>query len=220
MSNINKSDELASAVLSDFEKFELFLSEKWRMLLGIAVSIVVLIMVVTVYTVISKKLEARAVNAISSANTQVELRTVIGKYSSYSQVNSARIKLASLLIAEKKYEDAAKIYKEVSNSNAPEILRWRAQADIGYLLEAQGKYDAAIEYFETVSKNAFLPEIMKAELGIAVGRLYLKMGNNGKARTQLEDVKKMRVPVWSAQADYLLDQVPAPAQQKPEPKKG
>ncbi len=220
MSNVNKSEELASAALSDFEKFELFLSEKWRMLLGIAVSIVVFIMMVTVYSVIAKNFEAKAVNAISAAKSQAELRTVIGKYSSYPQVNSARIQLASILISEKKYEDAIKIYKDIVASNAPEILRWRAQADIGYLFEDLGKYDTAIETFETLAKNAFLPEIMKAEAGIAAGRLYLKMGNNGKARTQLEDVKKMRVPVWSAQADYLLDKVPAPAQQKPEPKKG
>ncbi len=220
MSNVNKSEELASAALSDFEKFELFLSEKWRMLLGIAVSIVVVIMMVTVYSVIAKNFEAKAVNAISAAKSQAELRTVIGKYSSYPQVNSARIQLASILISEKKYEDAIKIYKDIVASNAPEILRWRAQADIGYLFEDLGKYDTAIETFETLAKNAFLPEIMKAEAGIAAGRLYLKMGNNGKARTQLEDVKKMRVPVWSAQADYLLDKVPAPAQQKPEPKKG
>ena len=205
----------------DFDTFEAWAIENWKIIIAICVGIVVLVAAIGIGTAIYKSSARKTSQAFASADTYEKLSDVIKAHPNSDFTPDARMKLAMLQVGKKDYPAALESFKDVSlSSRAGEVLRNRASLNYAYTLELSGKAEEAITAFNSVAQNALVPEDVRFEANYSAGRLLCNKKDFDKARSALSKAISVRPRTmgeyyWSSQAKSLLERLPAPA-----PKKG
>lgn len=166
--------EINRMLLSDFDKIESFVVSRWKeMFIGAAV---IIVLVAIAYGIMLKKdsnLRA-AQRAIANAATETELIDVINKYSSYSEVDFARIRLAKVYADKKDFAKAGELYKKVAQNTQSQDLKCQMLLDEAYMKEKAGDFAAACKAFMVIADNSMYAVAVRAEAYYSAARLYAK----------------------------------------------
>jgi len=167
---------------------DLFWQDHGRKVIVALVALVVLITGAGVWFWNSARLRASAESLYSSATGPDGWREVIEKYTGSLAAGNASLELASSLRAGGNLDGAVAELERFVSSQPDHPLAAAGVLALGELRRAQGKTDAALEEFRTVSskyKDSYAaPLAMLAEAEI----LSVKNGGQGEARAVLESI--------------------------------
>ncbi len=209
MSKKHKEENIYEATYDEMSKFESFFVSHWRKIVqtcGAALTVLILYLVFNYFNQIS---ETKAAGEISQANTVEELNAIISKYSSHPAVDFAKVRLAQILFNDKKYDEAQKIYIQLSFSKYPDISL-RAKLNQAYLMEVQGKKNEAATIFSEISGTPGMPEEIRAESAYNAARIYGNLGEKDKSKKVLEFLNRTAETAkseafWSEKAKRLKE---------------
>ena len=207
--------EITSSLFGEITKFELFLTQNWKMLVTVALLIVVGIGVWAGVQSYRKSAALKAANALSSADTVAALYAALKTYPSEPASRFARLRLAKLLMAEKKFKEAdAEFAALAAQPDLPAEFAARVKIDQGYLLENAGMKKEAAQQLANAATSAASAAV-RAEAFFGAGRLQAQLGNADQAKallTQAVALKPQLSPVetkWAVLAEFLLRNVEA-----------
>jgi hypothetical protein len=204
----------------DFDTFESWVIEHWRIIAAACVGIVVLVAAIGIGMAIQKSSARKTAQLFATADTYDKLTEALKANPSSNYAPDARMKLAMMQVDKKDYAPALANFKEIADSSrASEVLRFRASLNSAYVLELQGKNDEAIALLSSLGQNALAPEDIRFEANYGAGRLLANKKEFDKARSALSKAvsarpRSMGEFLWSSQAKSLLERIPAA------PKKG
>lgn len=199
MKNDNKKkidSELNRVLLNDFDRIEGFVRSYWKhMLIGAGVIIVI---VAVAYGVILKKEKnekaAKLAVAVAVKENNVEkLNDVISKYGDYSSTDNARAVLAKKYFEEKKFDDAAKLYKEVAVKTQDVNLRAQMLLNEAAALEAAAKIDAALKAYAAIGDNAAYGIASRSQAYYQAARIAQSAGKNNEFTAYLAKLNTFSV---------------------------
>ncbi len=176
-------------VMDDFDRFEYFFASNWKRIVYAAIAVVVLVAVIVSIKYFSNKSALAAARAYDKAETVEQLQKAVNDHG--KAPGAVYLRLAGMYIAQKDYANAAKQLKlAAADSKAPEI-QWRAQLNMGYLAELEGKYAEAARMFADFAKSRREPGSAgyAAEAYAASGRLYNLAGQGDAAAAILKSGK-------------------------------
>lgn len=208
-----KKVDVGNDLMDDFDKFENFVTTKWKSIVYFCIAIVVFVAIGATGYSIKNSMDAKALTIISAAQTIEELNTVIAKYPGNPAVINARIKLATLFKNNKDYDKAIEQYSQIiSASQTLDIQKWKAELNIGYISELKDTKLGAQKFAE-ISVKASLPDYVRAEANFAAGRLFLSLNEKDKAVSFLKNVESAKdkfnegSSFWKLQAKQLLERL-------------
>ena len=162
-----------------------------------------------------KSAALKAANALSSANTVAALQEALQTYPAEPASRFARLRLAKLLMAEKKYKEAEVEFSALAAMpDLPAEFAARVKIDQGYLSENAGLKKEAAQQLANAA-TAAASAAVRAEAFFGAGRLQAQLGNQDQAKallTQTIALKPQLSPVetkWAVLAEFLLRNVEA-----------
>ena len=190
MSSVNlkrqqKINAQMSEVMDDFDRFEFFFASNWKkIVIAAVVAVVAVTAIVAVKYVVSQN-KLKAAQAYSKAATIAQLEAAIAEYGNTPA--TVYLQLAALYIDAKDYANARKQLLAAAEGDAAE-LRWRAQLNLGYLAELEGKLDEAAAVFADFARSCRDAGSAgyAAEAYTAAGRIYKLAGKKAEAKNILE----------------------------------
>jgi len=110
---------------------------------------------------------------------EADFTSIVTQYSGTVSGRFAMMQLGNIYYAAARYDDAIALYERAIDSfGRNKLFENLIQVGLGYCHEAKGENERAIAYFEKVIAD---PDgLMKDEALFAVGRIYGKMGEEGK----------------------------------------
>lgn len=211
--------EITDALLDDFDKFEHFAMNYWKQIAAAAVLIVIGVALWVIISDVRNTSAKRINNAICDAGTEVEIIKVLDEYPGYPATNYARLRLAKIYLAEKKYGKAYEQFERLRSSDIPKEMAWRINLDEAYALELEGKKENAAAKFAALGADPSMPDELCCEANYGAGRLYAEMKQNDKARDCLAKagrgvpgVQSQILDLWRSQAKFMLIRLEPPAE--------
>ncbi|HBC89048.1 MAG TPA: hypothetical protein DCZ94_19075 [Lentisphaeria bacterium] len=202
-----EKENIIEETYDEMTQFEDFFVAHWEKILNVAIAIVIASAVYFVYSKISGTKDIEASAEFARAKTVQELQKAIGSHPSNPSANYARLKIAKLLVAEKKYDDALKACREITQVSGSEEAYWQAKLDEGYILELMGKMDEAAESFSKLGPDIKFPVNVRNEASYSAGRIFLSNGKKDRALASLKSIDLSSPTVWSEQAKGLLRRI-------------
>ncbi len=146
---------------------------------------------------------------VITATTISELQDVIKKYPDYSSIDLARLRLASKLYDEEKYDEAAKVYNNEIKYAFSKYTAGIGELNRAYALEEAGKSNEAVEQLKALAENAQYPAIIRCEAYYSAGIIYEVIGNTAQAKSMLEKclADKDKCQFWPDMADKVLSRL-------------
>jgi len=217
MSKKNKvSDgDIAKVLLDDLDRFEHFTITYWKEIVIFCVAVVVFVAVFAITVNVRTSMKEKAFSVIAEAKTEEAINKVISEYPGNPAINSARLKLASIYMGDKKYDKALEQYQFIAGeSDIPDEMRWRAKLNSFYILELMGKTEQAAAGFAEFGSNTLLPEAFRNEANYSAARLYCSLKNIDKAKASLK-LASAAAPAnirgfqsfWATQSKLFLDKI-------------
>jgi predicted negative regulator of RcsB-dependent stress response len=200
---MSKKDHNTEDELTDLEKFEIFVVQNAKLIVGGAIAILVAVSVWVIADNFYTANRIKKMHEISEAKTEKELKDVISKYASSDLVFSAQFKLAKIYLDQKKTDEAITIYKEIVKSAPISILKVRAKLNIAALLENEGKTDEAIKIFEEAATTKDVDSNMRAEAKYSLACIYISQKKLDDAKKLLKEIDANE-PIWGVEADLAL----------------
>ncbi|MDR0931752.1 MAG: tetratricopeptide repeat protein [Victivallales bacterium] len=179
--------EISKVMMSDFERIGQGIVDYWKPLSVTVIGIAVLVSVICYAAAHQKKSTRLAQEALSEASNVAELSSVLDTYGDSSAAPTARYRLATLYIAEKKYDEALKTLELAAGSKNVHLNGSVALLE-AYVLEKTGKLADAAAKFEAIDNNAEFSSVMRAEARFAAARLYVKQNRIEQALVLLKQV--------------------------------
>lgn len=173
--------EINRVLLNDFDKIETFVISRWKQLfIGAGV---IIVLVAIAYGIMLKKEnnERAAQRAIADAATEEQLSDVIKRYSSYKEVDFARIRLAKIYADKKDFAKASELYKTVAQNTLSEDLKCRMLLDAAYMQEKSGAFADACKAFAVIGDNSMYSAGIRAEAYYSALRLSIKDNKKDEA---------------------------------------
>lgn len=164
----------------DFFKYVTFLSRnKWRIIAGICLAVAVFV-VIGIIQLSRSRSEANALEAYLNAETAQEYRRVHDEYprSFYGAVSL--IEAGNLLYKEENYSDARSAYLTFLKEQPESRLRGSVWNLVGAALEAEQKYDEAVEYYRRAEASPWA----KFQAKLNLGRCHELKGDSEKTLQQ------------------------------------
>jgi hypothetical protein len=209
MSKKIDKDNIIEETYDEIAHFEDFFVKHWPKILNAAFAVLILFSLYLVLSSFGNKREIEASLEFTKAKTVQELQKAISANPSNPAANFARLKMAKLLAAEKKYDDAIKLCREITPvSNTPETY-WQAKLDEGYLLELSNKKEEAAEAFSKVGSDMKFPVSIRNEASFSAARIFLAAGKKDRALSAAKSVDSSpnTSDFWTEQAKGLIQQM-------------
>ena len=194
-------------LFSERERAEIWFAENWKKCLLAAVVAVAAASGVFAWRHFSAEREAAAAAALADASLD-NIDAVARKYAGHPAIPAARLRIASGLMAEKKYVPArAEFLKVAEDAKAPVLLRSRARMNAAVCSESQGDIKAAIAEFSAIAE-ANGPD--SPEAGFRAAGLMLRRTDLKGAEAMYASVAAMKGPenrlsdVWAIQSRAAL----------------
>lgn len=211
MTKMKLKNQDAKEVFDDFERFEIFVHERWKLMLGIGAGIVLGVAVYGIILHVNKNATNKAAAVLGLAKTEAELLDALKEYPDKSASVRTRLRLVKVYVDEKKYDQALVQLDLVKKADVPKEVRWRSELDVAYIMELKGNFAGAAEEFDRIGTMAFVDEVTRSEANYAAGRLYLKSGNSAKAENSLKRLNAAldkSADFWKKQGRFLATQIP------------
>lgn len=203
--------EIGEALFTEEERAGMFFAKHWKKLL---VAAILAIVAITAVFAIIKHREAKqkaAIAELALAKTAAELEAAIAKNPKVPGVDAARFRLAKMYENEKKYDKARQTLEALSTSTEDVYNRNRAQLDIGYILELEGKDADAVKKFSALANTATLPPAVRAEAAYAAARLHIARKETAEAQKVLAMILALKIDpatqpgaaLWQQRAQLL-----------------
>ncbi len=170
--NKKLNQELEKAMLGDAGSLGYEIASHWKLLLGLTVGLAVLIAAFFWTAEYRQKSSRKAQHALAAAETAEELRDALKANQDSNAAPAARLKLARLLMADKKYDEAIVELKLAASQAGTDHLGASAELQEGYALELSGKTEEAAKVFAALSAKKSAPGAIKAESAYCAGRLF------------------------------------------------
>ena len=204
-------------LFSERERAEIWFAENWKTCLGGAVLLVVVASGWLAWRHFAAERDQTAASALAAATSE-NIDAVAGKYAGHPGAATARLRVASGLLAEKKYAPArAEFLKVADAAKAPALLRSRARMNAAACAELQGDLKSAVAEFSALAA-ANGPD--SPEAGFRAAGLMLRQNDRKGAKAMYAKVAAMKGPenrladVWAIQSRAALaalaDGEPAP----------
>lgn len=193
--------EISKALVGENGEAVIWVLKNWKKLLGVIFAILAVILIVTGITSYKAAQVLKGNEAFGMASNAAEIRAALAKFSGHSAADTARIRLAKMLVEEKKYTDAIKELAAVEGSAAKLMS--------GYIYELNKQDKEALAAFNAVLNNVQADSAARAEARYAAARLYIRTKDFKQAQTVL----KMTLPQsagaqhWEASSKQLLLQL-------------
>lgn len=216
MTKVKLKNQDAKEVFDDFERFEMFVHERWKWLVTGGIAIVVAVAVYGVIVYVHSQADNKAVSTLGVAESEQELVTALEQYPKHKASVRARLRLIRIYTDEKKYDEALAQYNQVLKSDIPKEARWRTELEMAYLNELKGNMEEAVKEFDRLGGTQFISDDIRCEANYAAGRLYLSLKNNTEADkclkriTMLGEVSIPGAEFWQMQARHLASKVETP----------
>ncbi len=217
MTKVKLKNQDAKAVFDDFERFEMFVHERWKWMVTGGIAIVAAVAVYGGIVYVHTQSENKAISVLGVAENEQELTAALTQYPKHQASVRARLRLIRIFTDEKRYDEALAQYSLVLKSDIPKEARWRAELEMAYLQELKGKPEEAAKEFDRIGGAQFIADDIRCEANYAAGRLYLSLKNNADADkclkriTMLGEVSIPGAEFWQMQARYLASKVEVPA---------
>ena len=183
--------EINRVLLNDFDRIESFVIGKWKyMCIG---AVVIIVLVAVGYGVMAKKEsnENTVRQAIANASTKAELIEVLGKYGNTKEAENVRFKLAFVYSSEKKYDEAAELYRTIARTSAVNEVKARAAVNEAFMLENAKKTAEAANAFANVGNNKLFPVGIRSEAFYGAVRMAVKLNKKDDAAKNLAALKTL-----------------------------
>ena len=193
--------EVTKALMGENGEAVIWILKNWKKLLGVILAVLAVILAVTGITSYKEAPIAKGNEAFGMAGSEKEIRAALAKFSGHSAADSARIRLAKMLVEEKKYADALKELAAVESSAAKLMS--------GYIHELNKQNKEAVAAFNAVLNNVQADSAARAEARYAAARLHIQSKDLAAAKATL----KMTLPQssgaqhWEASSKQLLLQL-------------
>ena len=201
-------DEILKDVVDDFDKFEDFVSSNLK---NIMISFAVLAVVVTVSAVVYsqyKSSQRKIASELTATDTVDKLKKLVSEHKGSASVYQAKLKMASILYKDGKYDEALAIFAELAASAPEGEIRNLAILNEAYTLESLKRYKDAAAKFAAAGQNLSLPEYIRNEANFSAARIYLaSLKEPDKAKLCLKSVDFSKDGFWSGQAEMLLHRI-------------
>jgi len=221
LKNGGESANMVDELNEDFDKFETWVLEHWRIVAAISAGIVVVVAVISTAVALNASAKAKTAALFASASSKEQLSSALAAHPSAPQAGIARMKLAIIQMQSKDYAPAISNFTDIAKSkDAPEVLRWIAELNVAYAIELKGEDAKAAEAFSSVSAKNLLPEQVRSEAAYNAGRIFVKIGQLDKAKEALASSANAspsaQNAIWSSLAKSLLQRLNAatPSPQK------
>ena len=155
--------EVTKALAGENGEAIIWLLKNWKKLIGVILIILAVILVVTGIMSYKEAQFTKGNEAFGTAENQTELRAAIAKFNSHVAADSARIRLAKMLVNEKKYAEAVKELAAV-DATAAKLMT-------GYIYELNNQSKEAIAAFNAVLNNVQADTAAPAETGRVILRV-------------------------------------------------
>lgn len=179
------------AISNMLDEFEMWMALNWKkVIIGVCAFAVVVSIVIIIQGLI-RSADEKARKELANAGSITELEAVIAKHPTHKFSDDARLRLASLLIADQKKEDLTKAREyllAVANSPRSEnFIRIRAALDAASISESLGQKEDAAKEFETIANRAqTTPEDLRVEAAYSAARIFASLDQNMKADAMLK----------------------------------
>lgn len=208
---VKSIDGFEKELLSESERVELFISKYW---LKIAIaSLIVIVIGVAVYAFMQRaeKETLAAQQELFSASKE-KLAAAIAAHPDAPGIELARLRQATYLQEDKKYDEAADMLKALAASDADIQIRQIAAINAGSVLEKAGKLSAAAAAFAAIVDMNDFSSGVKAEAAFQAARIYVaqkKVADAKKLLKRMIDRKAgvmndMSFMVWVSQCEQLM----------------
>lgn len=192
------------------DKANIILLKTWKFYIYIVIAVIIIIIAILLYKQHLNSYNLTASKKFEAAKTIPQLQAVIKDYPSLSVSNIARIDLAAKLVNEKKYDEANELYNQIINNGQSNYLQAVAKLNQAYILEDQGKKEAAVNKFMEVADYYETPTQIKCEAQYSAGRIYLELNNKEQAIAVLKKASSVNANVcagWPTLSQTLLDSI-------------
>ena len=204
-----------AGVSQELDNFELWVVQNSKKLIVFSIVLIVVVAVGASIWNWQEGKEARSRAAFAAAKTIEDIETALTEHAKGPAATAARLRLARLYTADKKYDKAAEILKSVAaDPEADAFLRSRAAVEAAGNYELAGKTDEAIKEYASVAENALTDETVRQEAAYAQGRLLAAKKDYAGAslafkRAIAANPGSQASAFWSQLAGRALDRLPA-----------
>ena len=208
-----------AADLSDqFDAFEEMLLKNWKIFIGAFALILVVVLIVLITTSIQEKRDIAAKTALNNAQDEQTLVQAIEKYDSHPAAVSAQFRLADIYTGKQDYQKASENLAQIAdNSDLDLFFRAKATVSRAYLLDKSGNKDEALKVFNTISSNANVDAVLRAEAAYAQAGIYFGQKDYAKVRSALANINVAKMDSqmdlayarWAEKASVMLSRLPA-----------
>ncbi|MCP4178989.1 MAG: tetratricopeptide repeat protein [bacterium] len=205
----NTNFKSVDLISKELDVVDNFLLRHWKLYIYIAIGIVIIVAAVLIVSDYNNSLSKQAISEIESATTVQTLQTVIKKYPDSELTKYSRLKLASILVNENKYKEAAKVYNELGKGNLNTYPVSIAKVNEAYIIEKLGNKKQAAEQLAVLTKED-IPLTVRCQAEYAAGRIYYELGDMTKAKNFLQKaaaVSQQECAGWPQLADSLLNRI-------------
>lgn len=184
----NEKESLVEVGYDDMTKFENFVIANWKIIMRVSFGFVIAVALVMIFMKISNANSNKVSAELGKAQTIEKLKKVLAVYPNHPSAELAKMRLACLYINDKKYDEALKIYKELSKSQERSEIAPRSRLDEFYTLEMMGKKEEASAGFAEAGKDMTLKTFFRDEANYNAARIYNSEGNKEKAKANLDKI--------------------------------
>ncbi len=209
-----------SEQVTAFDTAEVWVTEHWKLALGILCGILAVIVIAVIAAHIRSANDMEARQAIAAAQDVAALENVLQTYPDHPGIVNASVRLAGLYQAEKNYPKAYEVLKAVADNPSAELFfRTRALIDCAGILELQGKNADAVKLLENVINDMSAEESQRAEAAYTAARLSADIKDTANAERFLGVIVLSRAEgnrndpytFWASKAQELKIAIAAPA---------
>ena len=190
----------------------------WKLAVAVVIFIAAVIAAVAIVQHVQMASDRDARAEIASANTIPALSDVLAKHADNPASVGASLRLASLYLEEKDFENARKaLARVVDFEKADPYIRTRAAIDCAGILTLEGAGEAACTEFLAVANDSTANEVLRAEAAFSAARIAFELKDWARAESALALINTVRADsesndpysVWAVNALALKDKIEA-----------
>jgi tetratricopeptide (TPR) repeat protein len=173
---------ITRAMMDDVGRFEYFFITNWKLIVAVMVGLVIAVGVYFSAHAIRESSRRKADKVLAAAKDESALTAALATYGSAPSAGHARMRLARIYIAEKRFDDAAAQLRQIREKGelSGEFIE-RVRLEEAYLYETAGKTAEAAALFDEIGRNFAASAATRAEADYSAGRLYAGLGQKEQA---------------------------------------
>ncbi len=206
----DKHEEFESVenISSELDTINEFIVNYWKHFIYGGLLAILLLGVAMALLQSSNEASVKAAAELEQAQTIPELQKAIAAHPAYGAADFARLRLGTLLFADKKYDEAKAMFDKIGVASP--LPFWMGKLNDAYSVEAKGDSAAAAEKFKAIGDDITAPPPLRCQANYEAGRIYLAKGDKEKGISRLNlcaGDKQKKWELWSDLAEKTLERL-------------